>query len=109
MRYELLRLATVREMASLKATSEPMLMMDKRHAMRVVTAMAQTGTEVRGSTRWRRRQPGRPRSRAKDHDMRDAEARRPTAEQRPRTVMIDAMVAAPAVEFVAWRKISMKG
>ena len=54
-------------------------------------------------------QPGRPRSRAKDHTMRDAEARKPTSAHSARAVIIDAITAAPRTDLVAWRNICMKG
>ena len=87
--------------------------------MMVTRAMAIIGIEVRGSTwdqcqqgliarsgnrmfsrtllmnRWN----GSPRSRAKDHIMRDAVARNPMTEAQPRATTIEAITVAPALDL----------
>lgn len=56
-----------------------------------------------------KRQPGIPRSLAKDQNCRDVEANMPTDVHIPIVVMIAPIVAVPATECVAWRKIAMNG
>lgn len=54
-------------------------------------------------------QPGRPRSRANDHIIREAEAMKPTFAHIASVTTILPMVAAPPIDPVACRKISMNG
>lgn len=57
----------------------------------------------------RAREKGKPRSRAKDHVIRDAAAKQPIALQNSRTMIMLTMIVAPAVDPTAVWKIRMKG
>ena len=137
--YEVKRPLTVRETTSLKPTVEPMLMRPRRQAITVVTAMAITGIDVRSSTfvghvskigskthaqayipskALVRRvgltldkylQPGRPRSRAKDHVILEAPATQEMVPRIARVAIIADIVRAPDKESTACRKMAMKG
>jgi hypothetical protein len=62
-----------------------------------------------GRTLLHKRQPGMPRSLAKDQNWREVEANMPTDVHIPMVVMMEHMAAVPATERVAWKKISMNG
>jgi len=94
---------------SLKAVDEPSTIRASRQENVVVTTTARTGTADLGSTRWRYRQPGRARSREKDHIWREVEATIPTVAQRDKATIIDVMSAAPVTDCTACWKISMNG
>ena len=121
-------------MISLKATEEPMPIRARRAEIVVVVPTAVTGTEVRRFTWRRSHsvydliklsrigfwgsqasepflltslifcQNGSPRSRAKDQNIREDDARRPTVDEIPSTRTIDAMIAVPETDLVASRK-----
>lgn len=55
------------------------------------------------------RQPGIPRSRAKDQNWRDVVASIPTDVLIPIVVIIEPIIAVPATDLVAWRNIDMNG
>ena len=54
-------------------------------------------------------QYGNPRSRAKDQNIREDDARRPTVDEIPSTRTMEAMIAVPGTDFVASRKTWMNG
>ena len=55
------------------------------------------------------RHPGTPRSRAKDHSIRDAAAMIPMSRPSPTRRINATMTALPPLDFVACTKIAMKG
>jgi len=57
----------------------------------------------------RAREKGSPRSRAKDHVMRDAAAKQPIALQNSRRTMMETIIVAPKSEPTAWLKMRRKG
>lgn len=57
----------------------------------------------------RKYQPGTPRSLANAHSCLDAAAAVPIAAMKAINTTIEAIAVVPAVEFVAWAKISMNG
>ncbi|TGO14192.1 hypothetical protein BPAE_0669g00040 [Botrytis paeoniae] len=77
-------------MTSLKAVADPTLIMERRQAITVVTAIAYNGIV-----------PGSPRSLEKDQNILDVEASVPTVAQMPSIAIIDAMTAAPETDLVA--------
>ena len=97
----------------------PMLMRARRAAKRVTMRMEMTGMVLRLSicffceftfyaekgqrrrTMLKAREKGKPRSRAKDHVMRDAAARQPIALQNSSSTIIETMTVAPAFEPTA--------
>ena len=127
MKYEEYGPLIVNERRSLNAVGEPRLIRPVNILIAVVTNTALIGVSVRGcayafvspvpSDRVKAfessctRIPNRAssRSRENDHSMRDADARRPMLEHTESRNMMDTMMAAPGTEFVAWRKIVMKG
>lgn len=130
MKYEAYRPLTVREMTSLNAVEEAMMMRLRRHAITVVTATESRGIELRGSTCWLKSQNvskkqkvgesgqgtllscfqnGSPWSRANDHVIREEDATKPMVAHTPSAVIIAAIAVLPVTEFVDWRNISIKG
>lgn len=114
-------------MVPLKATLLPMLINASRPEKVVTTRIATTGIVVRLSicyvrcehsavksggrelTMLRARANGSPRSRAKDHVIRDAAARQPIALQNSSTIMMLVIIVAPSVDPVACSNICMNG
>jgi hypothetical protein len=118
-RYEVNKPTTLRETMLLKAVADPMLIKASRQNITVVTATDHIGTDVRAFTfHYSQKiqetessgrveivrtlckvfQPGRPRSRAKDQNIREVDASKPTVEHSASVVKIAAMTALPATE-----------
>ena len=125
-RYDENKLLTESETTSLNTVDEPITTSASRQPMTVANMTANTGIEVRESTYYiplayicnswvyqltflRIDHPGIPRSLAKAKIIREQVATPPTVAEMARITTMEAMMALPAIDLVAWWNISMNG
>lgn len=87
-----------------KTVADPSSIRSKRTERNVVTRIATTGMDVLELTLLRYLHPGRPRSRANDHVIRDEVATSPMVERKVNARIIALMAVVPLVELLLWRK-----
>lgn len=103
-----IKATTCREMMALKATSEPMLMTDRRAEIRHDKKTALAGICNVGWTWDIQRANGRPLSRAKANVWRDVDALKETFDAMTRINTMIVMALTPPVDTVFWNTY-MKG